>query len=70
MEQVTALWFSAARQTRDALEAIPARVLDQIYAQFGLTDRSQQAEVRLILEEEINTALENLSRSLMGEGAA
>jgi len=70
IEEVEAKWFTRGRQIRDAMEAIPARVIERLVAEIGEVGRQQQASIRLILEGEIKVALENLSRSMKGGGAA
>ena len=62
--EVETLWFTLGRQIRDAMEAIPARILERVLAETGELDRQQQASIRLILEGEIKQALGQLSKSM------
>ena len=64
IEDVETLWFTLGRQVRDAMESIPARILERVLAEEGETGRQQQASIRLILEGEIKQALEQLSKSM------
>ncbi|MEO1003527.1 MAG: hypothetical protein AAFX65_10515, partial [Cyanobacteria bacterium J06638_7] len=53
-------WFKVCRQIRDAIEAIPARVLDRICSEVGELNTEQKAVVRGVLEQEHRAALEAL----------
>jgi phage terminase Nu1 subunit (DNA packaging protein) len=62
--EVETLWFTLGRRIRDAMEGIPARILERGLAEVGEAGRQQQASIRLILEGEIKQALEQLSKSM------
>ncbi|QPN66520.1 hypothetical protein [Synechococcus sp. CBW1006] len=64
IDEVEELWFVVCRQMRDAMESIPARILGRISGIMGVIDPVQQSKLNEVLEGEIRSALEGLSRSM------
>ncbi|MEO1004128.1 MAG: hypothetical protein AAFX65_13590, partial [Cyanobacteria bacterium J06638_7] len=62
-------WFKVCRQIRDAIEAVPSRVIDRIVGHLTGVNREEKAWIRSMLQEEIRITLEQLSRGIAG-GAA
>lgn len=66
VEEVATEWFTRARQMRDAMEAIPARVVERLLAELGQVNKQARVSVRMILEDEVKGALGDLAAEVEG----